>query len=1025
MGLTDLATALLRPTMRLNVADWILPEDDIDEHTFVCKDQSVMSMLRLNGLFTIPGEPEVTRVEDALQNLLKTFVVEGKHSISLHFAADPAGTGDYLEHCMAPARAAAKAMDVAVDDIIDENVKQASEVCVYEEAYLVLWSHASAIPTPELREARKRAMAKRKTLPVGFADARNLLLLIDGVENQHRGFVEQVRLELARAKLDAELVERHEVLLSMRRWADASTGHEWRPILHGDVAPPREALPGAPRNDISNLLWPPIDWQVGRAPAQTVAQYPDLCEVGGRYYASILVQLFPQEIHRFHNLFERVPRNLPWRMVTHLNGGADAGIGGLAVRRMVHAFTRWASSDNAPLTADLKALELDQHGGDGELSAERKPRVRIQMHFVTWAQSIEQVRRQSVALRQAVEGWGSPQLELDNVDPVATLISSVPGATYHSMATPSYGRVEDVVRMLPLSRPSSPWRQGAMVLSTSDGKAFAYQPGSSQQAAHIDAIFAKSGNGKSVLSNALNTAMLLKGGSDELPDISVLDIGPSAAGQVRMVRKRLPASRQHEAVEHRMTNNKDHAYNILDTELGMRMPLPPQNETIRGILRELLMAPGEDHLHPELSRLLPLVIEETYNAYSDQSERGKPKIYSANVATTVDGVHVPVAERVTQLAKAGRITLDTETYWWEVVDALFTAGYVQEAIVAQRHAVPTLPDMVNTATTSQTISAQYGDKSGLTFRDNGKESVAEAFARILGAGLREFPLLSEVTRVDYARGRIKVMDLEDVAPEGDEAAKRQAGIMYAVALQALTGHYSLDLSYLAHYTPAYRDYHEKRIRSIRSQAKRVVCDELHRAPPRIVSVLERLALEGRKKKFSVGLISQQLGHFSKNLIKETTSRFILGQPEPDEIEAIKGAFHLSETDVAALKSNLVHPPRPGKGSAFLAMFTTKAGTCTQVLGMRKGPIELWSYSTTPDDNTLAHAVATIVGPDQAEIALALSFPGGSAQGEIERRAQKAGNAKREFLTGEQKKSLIDALADEVAQRYNDSSRAAG
>ncbi|HKJ88959.1 MAG TPA: hypothetical protein VKA48_10670, partial [Gammaproteobacteria bacterium] len=193
--------------------------------------------------------------------------------------------------------------------------------------------------------------------------------------------------------------------------------------------------------------------------------------------------------------------------------------------------------------------------------------------------------------------------------------------------------------------------------------------------------------------------------------------------------------------------------------------------------------------------------------------------------------------------------------------------------------------------------------------------------------------------------------------------------------------------------------------------------ELHRAPPRIVSVLERLVKEGRKNKFSVGLISQRLADFSEALVVESTSRFILGQPEPQEIEGIKAAFHMSETGIQALTSNMVHPPRAGVGSAFLAMFTTKRGVCTQVVRMKKGPRELWSYSTTREDTDVAEAVEAIVGEDEAEAALSYAYPGGSIMSEYVRRAKSVGEKAEEFVTEAQKKSIVQQLADEIAERY--------
>src|SRR5262249_50842852 len=126
------------------------------------------------------------------------------------------------------------------------------------------------------------------------------------------------------------------------------------------------------------------------------------------------------------------------------------------------------------------------------------------------------------------------------------------------------------------------------------------------------------------------------------------------------------------------------------------------------------------------------------------------------------------------------INLPADPYWWDVVDALFEKGAYHEAMLAQRHAVPTLVDAVTAARRPQ-IRALL-EEAQVT---SSSESVIHAFERMIASSVREFPILASVTHFDIGGARVAAIDLQDVAPQGDELASRQTAIMYMLARHAL------------------------------------------------------------------------------------------------------------------------------------------------------------------------------------------------------------------------------------------------
>src|SRR5690606_18139086 len=88
--------------------------------------------------------------------------------------------------------------------------------------------------------------------------------------------------------------------------------------------------------------------------------------------------------------------------------------------------------------------------------------VRLRMNFAAWAGIGEEkaLRRSVSALRRAVERWGNTQTNSLVGDPLACVMSSVPGAGCGSTAPVGAAPLADVLAMLPLNRAASPWKEG-------------------------------------------------------------------------------------------------------------------------------------------------------------------------------------------------------------------------------------------------------------------------------------------------------------------------------------------------------------------------------------------------------------------------------------------------------------------------------------------------------------------------------------------------------------------------------------
>ena len=98
-------------------------------------------------------------------------------------------------------------------------------------------------------------------------------------------------------------------------------------------------------------------------------------------------------------------------------------------------------------------------------------------------------------------------------------------------------------------------------LRTPDGKLMPMGLFHSLQASWNEICFAGMGSGKSFFLNTLNFFFVVRPGQTRLPWLTVIDIGPSCAGVIELVRQSLPPEKRHLAVFARLRNVREAAIN--------------------------------------------------------------------------------------------------------------------------------------------------------------------------------------------------------------------------------------------------------------------------------------------------------------------------------------------------------------------------------------------------------------------------------------------------------------------------------
>lgn len=1004
--LADAADSLLdmfSGVFKDSIGDYCDIETADDEYTFVSKDGSLLTLLRVSGCRSLMDYSDLrSQIISPLVSSMTGQFNEPAHQLQFWFEVDPDATRTEVSRLLEPSRETARRLSLDLQDLIDNQVDSLSRWVHHEKAYIVLWTRPSAM---HKSESKKEKVLRKETM-TGFpssSQTQDPLRATTMLRNRHKAFVGSFDSEIHRAGILATKLTVKEAAIAMRSSIDPGfTSEDWQVALPGD----KITFPSSRKRKSSGEQWevlsPPLSWQL--CPRDAVQVGNNAVEIGDRVYSPIYIDLFARSPQTFQHLFAKAnEKGIPWRVSFLMEG---AGLSGTALAKALGGMLAFLSPGNNKLMSNsLKELQEFESEGLGVS-------VKLRTALCTWAPrgNMSLLSERSSNLARTVQNWGSCDVSEVTGDPLSGVMSTALAMTQGSIATKSSPPLSDALTLMPWTRPSMPWEHGSVLFRTPDGKVMPYNPVSGEQNTWISLIFASPGSGKSVLINILNRGLLLKSGNKRLPRIAVIDIGPSSSGFISLVKDALPAKDAHLAVHKRLQMTPDNAINPFDTMLGCRYPTPEHMAFLQNFL--VLLATDINTTTPPdgMGGMVTAVIAEMYRDKADKG--GSPNRYASNVEPIVDAA-----------LRLNRIEVDDSMIWWEVVDQLFLAGDYRAASLAQRHAVPLVQDAISIVQGDK-INSRYGT----TPASNSNELLVHAFSRQLTDALGVFTIISRPTRLDFASARIVALDLDEVARGGGAQGNRITAVMYMLARHVTTSEFYVnpdtvvsipapsDFELMTDTVPVqkYKEYHRQRIDDLFADPKRVCYDEFHLTSSS-PTVREQVTLDcrvGRKFKVEVILGSQSLSDFDDMMIEVATCTYIMGGSTKEMIlDNIRDKFSFdSNSEYMALRNHL-KPPGPG-GGVFMAKMETKSGRFSMLLSAPLGPIELWAFSTTPDDVALRNRLYAALGPSVARRALAEWFPGGSAAKEVENRKLKMRESSGHIIDG-QSTDPVDDIYREI------------
>lgn len=954
----------LNSALKQNLADYSDLETAQDQYTLVAKDSSLLSIIRVDGYRSlINTEAFFEKISQPIAAGLDPFFVKPGHSMQIWFSIDPTKSEQAVREALAPSYQTIKKLNLELEEILDERVRNISNRANYEECYLVLWTRPSALVKHEIKQEnqRKRKMRMEQVAPVKYSQdpfAGNGLL-----QNQHSSFVDNIESLLADAiGIACQKLSVAEAARCVRKSIDDEyTANNWSPFLPGDKIAPniRHDMHKAEEWDI---VWPKLSWQVCPRDAEIVGN--KLVRVGDKLYAPGYVDILPKDIQPFAALFASLGGKFPWRLSFTIEGD---GLSAVTTRGLFASILGFASGDNKLLNTGVKVLR--------EMKEEyNQTVVKTRVAFCTWGRKdkVAEVERQASELANAVSGWGTCLVSEVTGDPIGGFMSSSLGATLNSVATVSAAPLEAITFMSPFSRPSSAWRKGSVLFLSPDQKLMPYQPGSSEQTTWIQLLFAKPGSGKSVLMNVTNLALCLAPGIERLPRIGIVDIGPSSSGLISLLKEALPADKRHLVQYYRIRMTEEFCVNPFDTQLGCRFPTAEEKAFLNNFLLLLVTDPNKEKPEDAMTGLVQAIIDDMY---MKTSEKGMPKRYDRGVDRKIDEA----------LDDTGMM-FDDKTTWWEVVDHLFNNDKVHESMLAQRHAVPLLSDAASSAQDDK-IKDIYSKVTVST-----GETLVQYFNRSVTDALNQYRILGRPTVFDIGEARVVSLDLDEVAKSGGVQAERQTAVMYMLARYILGKDFKIgpdtvnEMPYPPHMLvpenipkEKYKAFHKKKIEDCKEDFKRLCFDEFHRTS-KSAMVREQIIVdmrEGRKWNLDVTLASQSIKDFDETMKSFATGIFIMDGGNEKDIKELVDTFGMDDpAEQYYLSKGRVHGPRGGRPGVFMAKFLTNTGKYTQLLSAHIGSIEMWALSTTAEDAAVRSRLYERIGPSAARKLLAQEYPYG-------------------------------------------------
>ena len=969
-------------TLKTNVSDYCELETTEGRYNILLSNGSMMTIIAYDGTRTLVEQEVFYSFLNNLAAKLKVYLNKSGHQFGMVFRRDLNPTSD-IYRIAEIQKNTAKSLQLDLDYLIDENVQSYARFVYDETNYIVLITNPTVLDSAELELESKRngLIYKNHTIP-GFASTQQAIFTSGYLKSQHETYVEAV-LGAIKDGAFAGQARKMDVVDAVRAIKKSvsplHTDENWMPQIPATTSAKNPILARLKTsklpNDVGHLLWQPLPEQIMRSSitaADATGQYPTgavLTE--NRIYTPLLISCPPQSFVDFNNLFISLnnastklsngqERAIPFAVSFMLKGD---GYSTLSLKKSLASILAVASVENAGIKGAIESLRDYKDQGGTVVS--------MSMSAMTWSENntygLDEIHLRRSKLWRVIESWGGAQVTEKGGDPILGFTSNCLALTDKHHAPMFCAPLFEALHFMPWCRQASPFSMGTIMNRSADGKLMKMEAFSSELSTWIKLYVGRPGTGKSVAMNNDIIEACLMAGLKRLPFIFMVDVGISSRGCVNFIRGHLPDNLKHLAVYRRLKNDVRYSINPLDIAVGR---MKPSSDEMTGIVSFLstLVTPVEANGQAEkgLSNFLTMLIEQTFIAKMENTEKGKPNLYERYHNPELDSLLVDL-----DIDAQGRS-------YYELVDILHDLGAYRARDLSHRYSMPKLSDMIATASSNPEIIARY--QNALT--ESG-ESIIDMFIRNISEAITMYEVFSDHTKFDVDTARIISLDLQDVIGKNP----KQSSLFFQIARMCGKRRIAFHEDDVELFPPRFQAYYKRLCEEIAEDPKIFSYDELHNAKKDkgLFSELVRDCREARKWNLMLKFASQLMSDFDE--IPSLATQFMIADRGTQDTRAYtQKAVSLSNFEVEALAR---YPSLGPSGLMYFSKNNTKSGSFVSICISTIPPMRMWALTTDSNDRNLKDSVIELVGTErEANILLADQYPGG---------ARKAMNERKEML----------------------------
>lgn len=994
-----------------SIVDYCDIEAPNSKATFVAKDGALGTIIEVRGLNrNLTTSAYQDRISDVLSNWLKPNFDKKGHALQVYYSCDPTKSRQVIEKAQEKSREATKNIGLNLDNLFTSRTNVLERYIVDERIFIAIWTTPEVLTKTELQKEKNGAKKTQQKVFGVSRDSLDPFLGFKSLTTKHQVFVQSVVGYLSEVGLNVGVFDVKKMAREMRRSVDPIyTSEDWEPILPGE-----RILPAVhrtmPEKKVYDAMSPKFSWQLMTRNAKEINDKTVL--IGDNLYAPCYVEVMPNI--EFESSFNALcndmnAQRIPWRVSFLIEGD---GLSNFALTKVFSQILTITNSNNLMVTQAINILNNVKLQNITAVA-------QIRVAFATWCKAeyrviedkppeliLNRIDEQREILVRTVKKWDNTEVIESTGDPLDSTLSSALAIKRGSLGTKMAAPLNEIMRIMPFNRITSPWESGGVLFRTGDGKLIPYRPYSQLQDTFISLVWAPPGAGKSVLLNYLNTGLCMEESNIEIPYVRTIDVGKSSYGFSQLIQNALPENMQYLVVAERMRNIKEKSINVFDTPLGCRTPLPADEIFLKNFFK-LIMSNEDGTVSNGIEGLVDSLVPELYLYFSDKR---KPKKYAKGFSNLVDKA----------ILEIGFPIEEGKTSYWQIVDALFLSKRYREARVAQTFAVPVLSDAATILTQSENLKNYYAIR-----KDAGDEGLIDEFKRKLKEVLERYPMLNDVTKIDFANAKIVTLDLDEVVKPG---LIKNNSLMYMVARYILGKDFYVaedeamstpakDINILNHGVPyqKYQEFHRKNFIKIREEKKRINLDEFHLTRG---SVIVRDQVEsdmrlGRKYNVEIILLSQFVNDFSETMLEAASAVYIMSNMSEAQIKYAQPLFDLNETEQVLVSNTLGRSER---------MFLGRYKMGNKYKGVEKwasfrmtatlSPEELWAYNTTTINASVRDNLYKKLGARKTLSILGQLYPEG-VQGLLE------SGIKADNLTEEEMNSNTERIVAEILKSATD------